>query len=60
MIFISFEKCLEKNDLNIVKVIFCDVIRCFIRLYNFILLKSNIKIILVALTGKIVSWKITK
>ena len=34
----------ERNDVNIVKVIFCDVIRCSFGVYNSILLKSSIKI----------------
>ena len=34
----------QRNDVNIVKVIFCDVIRCSFGVYNSILLKSSIKI----------------
>ena len=34
----------QKNDLDTVKVIFCDIIGCSIRVYNFMLLKSSIKI----------------
>ena len=35
---------LQKNNLNIVKVIFRDVVGCSIRVYNFILPNSSIKI----------------
>ena len=35
---------LQKNDLNTVKVIFCDLIGDSIGVYNFVLLKSSIKI----------------
>ena len=34
----------QRNDVNIVKVIFYDVIRCSFGVYNSILLKSSIKI----------------
>ena len=34
----------QRNDVNIVKVIFCDVIRCSFGVYNSILLNSSIKI----------------
>ena len=32
---------LQKNDLNTIKVIFCDIMVCVIGVYNFILLKSS-------------------
>ena len=35
---------LQKNDLSTTKVIFCDVIRCFIGEYDFTFIKSNISI----------------
>ena len=34
-----FKIYLQKNELNTLKAIFCDVIGFFIRLYDFILLK---------------------
>ena len=36
--------CSQKNDLNTVKIVFCDVIRCAIWVFNFTLLKSSFKI----------------
>ena len=45
MKFISFKIYLQTNDLNTVKVIVCDVSRYSIKIYNFILLKSSIKIL---------------
>ena len=35
MIYISFKNLQIKNDVNIVKGIFCDVIGCSIGIYNF-------------------------
>ena len=34
----------QSNDLNTAKVIFFNVIRCYIKVYNFIFLKGNITI----------------
>ena len=34
IIYISFRRYLKKNDLNTTKVIFCDVIRCSVGVYN--------------------------
>ena len=34
----------QKNDLNTANVSFCDIIGCNIRVYNFILLRSSVKI----------------
>ena len=36
---------LQMSDLNIVKIIFCDVFGCFIRACNFVLLNSIIRIL---------------
>ena len=41
MIYISLKSYLQKNDLNDVKLIFCDAIGCPIGLYSFQLLKSQ-------------------
>ena len=73
LVYFSFKK-LSKNGLNIVQVISCDVYGCFIGVYNFILLKSSIKMFYitnipnfrelltsrVSLTGRNVSSKIRK
>ena len=44
MIYIFLKIYLQKNNLNIAKVIFRDVVGCSIRVYNFILPNSSIKI----------------
>ena len=36
--------CSQNNDLNTIKIVFCDVIRCAIWVFNFTLLKSSFKI----------------
>ena len=46
MICISFKIVLTKNDVSTVKVIFCNVIGCAIRVYKFILCESSISIII--------------
>ena len=51
MIDISFKIYLQKNDLNRVKVSFCDVIECSIGVYYFILLKSSIVKLYCILSG---------
>ena len=40
---------LQKHDLNTVKVDYCDMIGCSIRVCNFIILKSSIKILYILL-----------
>ena len=56
MFFLQIYK--QKNDLNylnIVKFIFCNVIGCFIGIYNFVLLSFNMLRVISLLHGKKVS-----
>ena len=45
-LYLSLKFIYKKNDLNTVKVIFCDLVGCSIEIYNFILLKSSFKNVL--------------
>lgn len=40
--YIFEQHCLQKNNLNAIKVFFYDIIGCFIGVYNFIFLKNSI------------------
>ena len=44
MIYISSKKSLQNNDLNTLKVIFCDVIGCSFGVCHCMILMNSIKI----------------